>query len=334
MFFHKLFVSTLNWAIAMVEPDIQPEIDFAVGGQAVIEGVMMRSPKSMTIAVRNPQGQIVVKRDHYQTICQRYPKLDIPIVRGVINLFEMMFIGSKAINWSAEKSIIDEETPKKQKKKSKVPAIFSKILEGLFFVFSLAVGLAFSLFLFKFLPLGITSFLDAHVSLIHNNFFIFNLVDGLLKATIFLSYIYILSLIPSFRRVFEYHGSEHKSIFTYEKKKELIPENAIKQSRFHPRCGTSFIIIVFAISVLAYTIVPKQETFLANFALRLTFLPLIAGLSYEALKISAKYQDSWFIKPLIAPGLAFQRLTTQEPDAKQVEVGLQSLKAALAMEKA
>lgn len=341
----------LNWALEMAntEPtdatdtdntntestDENREIDFAVGGQAVIEGVMMRSPNSITIAVRKPDGSIKIKKDPYQTLTQKIKALNIAIVRGVVNLFEMMVVGTKAINFSANESIEEEDDPKAQRDENGdiKKSTSMKIIEGIMFAVSLIVALGFSLFLFKFLPLGITTFLDGKFAIIHDHYILFNIIDGGIKAFIFLSYIFLLSLIPSFRRVFEYHGAEHKSIFTYEKKLPLTPENATKQTRFHPRCGTSFIIIVFIISILFYTLLPKQEAFLNNFLLRATFLPLVAGISYEFLKISAKHSDKAFIKMLIAPGLAFQKLTTKEPDHKQLEVGLKSLEAALIMEK-
>lgn len=346
MNFKNLNTLVLNWLLILAAPvdgGKKGKIDFAVGGQAVIEGVMMRSPRSLTIAVRTPDKKIKVKKEHHLIICQKYPKLNIPIVRGVINLFEMMIIGTKAINWSANESMpLDDrdaaKPPKNKNAKNVVPhdghkSKLSQFYEILMFAISLALAIGFSLFLFKFIPLGITSLIDKNFSIVHENFLLFNFIDGALKATIFLTYIWLLGLIPSFRRVFEYHGAEHKSIFAYENKLDLTVPNAKKQTRFHPRCGTSFIIIVFIISVFAYTLLPKQDTFIENFLLRVTFLPLVAGLSYEALKISAKYSTSSFVKPLIAPGLAFQRLTTKEPKDDQLEVGLESLKAALEMEK-
>lgn len=304
------------------------EIDFAVGGQAVIEGVMMRSPNALTIAVRKPNGEMAIKKEKYQSVIQKFRALNIPIVRGVVNLFEMMVLGTNAINFSANESL--DETPVNDEKAT---TTVGKIVEGIMFAISLVIALALSLSLFKVLPLWITTYIDANVPLVHENFLLFNIIDGVIKASIFLTYIYVLTLVPSFRRVFEYHGAEHKSIFAYENKEELTVKNAAKQTRFHPRCGTSFIIIVFIISILVYTVVPKQTTFLSNLALRVTVLPLVAGLSYEFLKISAKYADRAFVKLLIAPGLAFQRLTTKEPDSKQLEVGLRSLKEALKMEK-
>ncbi|MBD3331143.1 DUF1385 domain-containing protein [Candidatus Peregrinibacteria bacterium] len=291
---------------------------------------MMRSPNNITIAVRKPNGETTVKKNKYQTLTQRYKMLNIPILRGVINLFEMMYIGTKAINFSA--SVALDETPEEEEKKK--PSTFSKIAEGLMFALSFILALMLSIFLFKFIPLWSTTYLEGNIGLIKENYIIFNLIDGILKMLIFLAYIFVLTKFPSFKRIFEYHGAEHKSIFTYEKKKGLTVDNAKEQSRFHPRCGTSFVLIVFAISILVYTFVPKQDNFWLNLAVRLAFLPLIAGISYEYLKLSAAYAKKGFVKALIAPGLWFQRLTTAEPDRRQLEVGLKSLQTALEMEKA
>jgi len=318
--FKKINFLALSWAIEALN---QEPIDFAVGGQAVIEGVMMRSPNNITIAVRKPDGKIKVRRKAYRTLTQKFGWLNIPILRGVVNLFEMMIIGTDAINFSASESLEEEVKPQK-----------NKIFEVIMFAISFVLALGFSVFLFKFIPLGITTLLEGQSSYIANNFIVFNLIDGVLKMTIFLSYIFVLSLIPSFRRIFEYHGAEHKSIFNYESGKKLCVENAEKEIRFHPRCGTSFILIVFTISIVVYTFVPKQETFWLNLAVRLAFLPLIAGISYEYLKLSAKYSKNIIVKAMIAPGLWFQRLTTKEPDTRQLTVGLRSLEEALAMEKA
>ncbi|MFH1534046.1 MAG: DUF1385 domain-containing protein [Nitrospirota bacterium] len=331
--FKKTVRLVFNWAVTAASTDApsknpDKKIDFAIGGQAVIEGVMMRSPNNITIAVRKLSGKVKVDKRPYKTLTQRYKWLNVPILRGVINLFEMMVVGTKAINFSATESL-DEEPEDAQKEQTK----WGKALEIGVFILSLIFALALSLFLFKFIPLGLTTILESQSSFIQENYMVFNLIDGLIKTGIFLSYIFLLSLIPSFRRVFEYHGAEHKSIFTYEKKLPLDPEHAKKQTRFHPRCGTSFILIVFVTSIIVYTFVPKQDAFLANLALRITFLPIIAGLSYEYLKLSAKYVNNKFVKALVAPGLWFQRLTTKEPDDRQLEIGLESLKTALEMER-
>jgi len=330
-FFKKIAHIVQNWSIATASAD--KDIDFAVGGQAVIEGVMMRSPNNITIAVRKPGGKIKVKKRPYRTLTQRYRWLNIPILRGVINLFEMMVIGTQAINFSANESIEEDSQEQGESEEKKEPMKLSKPLEIIIFILSLVLALALSLFLFKFIPLGLTTLLQGKVAYVEQNYIIFNLIDGIIKTMIFLSYIFLLSLIPSFRRVFEYHGAEHKSIFTYEKKLPLKPEHAKKQTRFHPRCGTSFILIVFVTSIIVYTFVPKQEAFLTNLSIRLAFLPLIAGISYEYLKLSAKFSKNKFVKALIAPGLWFQRLTTKEPNDPQLEIGLESLKTALEMEK-
>ena len=283
----------------------------------------MRSPNHITVAVRKPKGNIIVQEKFYQTMTQKHKWLNVPIVRGVVNLFEMMIIGTNAINYSANESIEEEEVANRKKK------TWEKILDPILFAISFVLAMAISLFLFKFIPLWITTFSQRYFSIIADNYIVFNIIDGILKTLIFVSYIFLLSLIPSFRRIFEYHGAEHKSIYTYESNLPLTPENATKQTRFHPRCGTSFIVIVFVISILVYTFVPKQDTFLTNLLTRVAFLPLIAGISYEYLKLSAKYAKNTFVKALVAPGLLFQKLTTKEPDLKQLEVGLKSLQTAL-----
>lgn len=343
-FFKKLNFLVLNWAIEALSKDSnefqdesKPTIDFAVGGQAVIEGVMMRSPNHITIAVRKPDGEMKVRKKHYHTLTQRYKWLNIPILRGVINLFEMMVIGTDAINFSANEQM--DDTPQSGAKKQSASEAsnkspFSKFVEYAMFTISFIFAMALSVGLFKFIPLWITTFLESNSTYIQSHYIVFNLIDGAIKMSIFLGYIFILSLIPNFRRVFEYHGAEHKSIFAYENKEPLEVPNAKKQTRFHPRCGTSFILIVFVVSILVYTFIPKQETFWLNLAVRLAVLPLIAGISYEYLKLSARHANKTIVKALIAPGLWFQRLTTKEPDDKQLAVGLQSLKEALALESA
>ena len=323
----------LNWLVEAFTAESTPKIDFAVGGQAVLEGVMMRSPNSVTIAMRKKDKTIKVHKRKYHTLTQRYRFLNLPILRGMINLVEMMIIGTKAINISANEMIDDEMTPEEKAEMEKKNKKWQmKLIEYSMFVLSLVLAIALSLFLFKFLPLWATTALEKQFPYLTEHYFAFNLIDGFLKMFMFLSYIFILSLIPSFRRIFEYHGAEHKSIFTYESHLELTPENAKKQTRFHPRCGTSFILIVFVISILVYTALPRQADFWSNLTVRIGFLPLIAGISYEYLKLSAKYSRNVIVKGIVTPGLWFQRLTTKEPSIAQLEVGLKSLEQALAME--
>jgi uncharacterized protein YqhQ len=306
---------------------MKQKIDFAVGGQAVIEGVMMRSPNYITIAVRKNSGEIKLKDEPWKSITSKMKLLGKPIIRGVINLFEMMIIGVRMINYSASESLDEPDTESKPETK------WSQLLVSMSFVFTIAFSLVFSIFLFKFVPLWITDLMSNYFGFLEQYYIAYNLVDGVIKTSIFVLYIALLTLMPSIRRVFEYHGAEHKSIFAYEKGLDLTVANAKKQSRFHPRCGTSFILIVFLISILIYTFVPKHEDFFMNFGIRVLFLPLIAGISYEFLKWSAKKQNSIFISSLVAPGLLFQKLTTKEPDDKQLEVALEALKSALELEK-
>lgn len=301
------------------------QIDFAIGGQAVIEGVMMRSPEYITVAVRSENGEIKTKEDPYKSITKRIKLLGLPFIRGVVGLVEMMMIGMKALNFSANVMMDEEEIDPSKK------TFMQKALETGMMVFSFTLAIAMSLFLFKFLPLWITQWLSEIYPVIGKSF-LYNLIDGLLKISFFILYIWVISITPTIKRVFEYHGAEHKSIFTYEKGLPLTVENAKKQSRFHPRCGTSFILIVFVISILVYTVLPRNPDFLMNFLTRVMWLPVIAGISYEFLKWSARHQDSKLMRVAIWPGLKMQLLTTKEPDDEQLEIGLKSLQIALDLE--
>ncbi len=301
-------------------------IDFAVGGQALIEGVMMRSPHYVTVAVRKNKGNIKVKEETFTSLCMKYRFLGVPLVRGVINLFEMMIVGMKMLNYSACEVI--DEPQETEENKSK----FQKTLHMAAFSFSLLFALGMSLFLFKFIPLWITDTLSKKFVLLDQNFLLYNFVDGLIKTAMFITYIALLGIGNQLKRVFQYHGAEHKSIYTYEQGLELTVQNAKKMTRFHPRCGTSFILVVFMLSIFIYTFIPRQSTFLLTFLVRVIFLPLIAGFSYEILKWSAKKQQNLLVKILTTPGLWFQRLTTREPDDHQLEVALAALKKALTLE--
>lgn len=299
----------------------------------------MRSPNHVVISVRKADKSIAVKEKFYQNLTQRIRALNIPIIRGVINLFEMMGVGFQAINFSANEYIEEEEDIKKRKKSSpdsdntRQKSTAAKIGEAIMFLISLVLALGFSILLFKFLPLWLTTLLESKFQIIKDQFIIFNLIDGFLKTLFFILYIFVLSQFPSFKRIFEYHGAEHKSVFAYEASLPLTVANARKQSRFHPRCGTSFILIVFVISILVYTLIPRQPDFASNLLMRLALLPLIAGLSYEYLKLSARYANSKFAQLFVAPGLWLQRLTTKDPTDDQLEIALHSLKRALELEK-
>jgi len=283
-----------------------------IGGQAVIEGVLMRAPRSMAIAVRRPDGEIVVKRDRVTPLSERFPLVKLPLVRGAVALFSSLVIGIKALNFSANEALAEGE---------KKEEISSLAMGG-----TMAIALLFGILLFFILPLYLTKLL---VPVIGDSNLVFNLVDGVIRVMVFLLYIYSISRMRDIQRVFQYHGAEHKSIFAFEAGQPLTVENVRRFSRLHPRCGTSFLLIVMLVSILVFSLIPKLWPFYMKAGARIVLLPLIAGVSYELLKWSAKHDTSPLVRFLITPGLALQRLTTREPDDDQVEVAIRSMEEAL-----
>jgi len=326
----------------------KPKFDFAVGGQAVIEGVMMRSKNFIAVAVRKYDGSIKIKDFPFTSIIQRHKWLNIPLVRGVVGMVEMMGVGFKALNFSADE-FAEEEAPTSKTKDGKeeaptsktkdgkdpvkeLPKEPNKFLEALFLIGNLGISLGFAILLFKFLPLTLTEVVNNYYPNLAENYVLYNALDGVLKLTIFSLYILVISLSTTIRRVFEYHGAEHKAVFNYEHDIDLNVKNSQAESRFHPRCGTSFVIFIFLISVVLYTFLPRDPNFVMHFLKRVMWLPLIAGIAYEVLKYSAKHMNSWFVKIFTAPGMAFQGLTTKEPSDDQVEVALAALNRTLELE--
>lgn len=303
-----------------------PKIDFAVGGQAVIEGVMMRSPNFMTVCVRKENGKTAEFVKPFKSLSAKIKILKLPFIRGILNMIEMLIYGMHALNFSANEYANEEIVLEKNKTTA------TKAMEGIYFAIMIVLSFAFAILLFKFIPLWATTWLSKNIPFVNSHYIVFNLIDGVLKISIFIGYLLILNLSKNLRRVFEYHGAEHKAIFTYEKNLLLTPDNAKIQSRFHPRCGTSFILIVFVISILFYTVLPKHPDFLINFTRRILVLPFIAGISYEILKLSAKNLNNFFVRILVKPGLLLQHLTTREPDKAQLEISLSALEKALALE--
>ncbi|MEK9159896.1 MAG: DUF1385 domain-containing protein [Patescibacteria group bacterium] len=301
-------------------------IDFAVGGQAVIEGVMMRSPHYYIVTVRDPEGKMQMKHEKFLSITAKYKILRLPLIRGMVHLVESMRLGYRSLNYSNE--VFLGETEEKKESRSKWMQFFVAAFGVLSIVFSLSV----TIFMLKVLPLWVAGQAAELWPVVKENYFLFNAIDGLTKITIFLGYISAISLFKDIWRVFQYHGAEHKSIWTYENGLELTVANARKQTRFHPRCGTSFIFIVILMSIFVYTLVPPAETFAGQLALRVAVIPLIAGISYELLKLSAKFQKSALMKVFLMPGLMIQRLTTKEPEDAQLEVALNSLSESLKLE--
>jgi len=283
-----------------------------IGGQAVIEGVMMRAPRSMAIAVRRPDGEIVVQRNRVVPLSERFPIVKLPLVRGAVALFSSLIIGIKALNYSANEALAEGE------KKEEISAL---AMGG-----TMAVALLFGILLFFILPLYLTKLL---IPVIGDSNLVFNLVDGVIRVIVFLLYIFSISRMKDIQRVFQYHGAEHKSIFAFESGLNLTVENVKRFSRLHPRCGTSFLLIVMLVSIFIFSLIPKLWPFYLKAGARIFLLPLIAGVSYELLKWSARHDTSLIVRMLIAPGLALQKLTTREPDDDQLEVAIRSMEEAL-----
>jgi uncharacterized protein YqhQ len=288
-----------------------------IGGQAVIEGVMMRAPRSVAIAVRRANGEIVVKRDMVVPLSERYPVVKLPIVRGAVALFSSLITGIKALNFSANEAMVEEKGEEKNEELS------SWAMAG-----TMAIAFGFGILLFFILPLYVTKLLT-QLAVISDNNIVFNLVDGVIRVAVFLLYIWSISRMKDIQRVFQYHGAEHKSIFAFEAGDELTVANVRGYSRLHPRCGTSFLLIVMLVSIVIFSLIPKLWPFYMKAGARIVLLPLIAGVSYEFLKWSAKNDHSPLVKLIIAPGLALQRLTTREPDDRQLEVAIRSMQEAL-----
>ena len=319
-------------------PDYDPNKPMQVGGQAVLEGVMMRAPSSVATAVRRANGQIVVQYQKYKSVTEKYKWLNVPILRGAVGLIDMMYLGIKTLNFSAEIAMRDAESEKtKDDSKSdgngskNKPKTQSKLALAATLVFALALGIG----IFFIVPLYLTTKIFA----IEQTAMMFNLVAGAIRISILLLYMAGISLMKDIQQLFRYHGAEHKSVFAYELKAALIPDSVIKYSRFHPRCGTSFLIIVAFVAILSFSFLDALLlTFIARITLavrlmtHLPFIPIVGGLAYEIIKFSAKHVTTWWGRILIAPGLWLQHITTKEPTEPQIEVALVALKCALGQE--
>ncbi len=277
------------------------EPSLAFGGQAVIEGVMIRSKKHMVICVRQPDGKILTKTEEIKSLSERYRILKIPFLRGIVALFETLYLGVKGLYFSANVSL-EEEGEKIEPKEMAV-------------AFVLAMALA--IFLFSITPFFLTT-------LFKFKGLVFNVVEGLIRIAIFLLYLVAMTFVQEFRRVFQYHGAEHTAINAYEAGVELNVMNAKKYSRLHPRCGTSFLFIVLLISILLFSLMPTQD-FATRLSYRIILIPVIASISYEILKISDRYKKSKIMKILTIPGLGIQHLTTRKPDEDMIAVALKAV---------
>lgn len=335
--------------------------DLMVGGQAVMEGVMMRTPNAFAVAVRRRNGEIVRTAARVPRLTERFPILRLPVLRGSAALLQSMFLGVKALNFSANIAEQDAQKAKADEFFEKNGTVLAeeaknaeKPRQSLGAAASIAFAVVFNVCLFIVAPLILTNALftangwadapqiaaDAGFFEIlrgyfrqikPHSWFAFNLFDGFLRLTFFLLMIGSVSLRKEIRRVFEYHGAEHKAIFAWEKGLDLTVNNSAAQTRFHPRCGTSFLLIVMLVAVASFSLINFDSTVL-NLLVRIALLPLIIGISYETIRFSAKNEGNLIFKLMTAPGLWLQRLTTKEPDARQLEIALESLKASLELE--
>lgn len=295
-----------------------------VGGQAVIEGVMMRAPKSLAIALRRPNGEILIKEDRWRSLSERWSFLKRPFVRGSLIIIEALINGMQAITFSANQALEEEGE--------------SLVGWALFLTICLALGAG--VVLFVVLPHVISGLVGRLFGMrLGVEHLVFHLIDGAVKIIIFLGYVWLISLFKEIRRIFEYHGAEHKSVYAYEAGEALTVENAKKFSTLHPRCGTAFILVVLLISIFFFSIafpfvptlhdVPGVMNQMIAIVMKILFMFPIAGLAYEIIKFSSRNMDRGLIRLAILPGLWMQKLTTREPSDDQLEVALAALNRAL-----
>lgn len=298
-----------------------------IGGEALIEGVMMKGPENIAIAVRKSDGEIVIEKQIYVSIAKRYSILKLPVLRGAVGIIESMIIGVKSLMYSADLVDFEEET---QEKPSKIDAFLERVfgdkLKDVAIGFSVFVALVLGIGLFMILPYLLAIPLNLDRSKAAGNI-MYNLFEGAIRIILFFGYIILISKMKDIQRVFQYHGAEHKTIHCYEHEEELTVENVRKYTTRHPRCGTAFMFVIMIISIIVFSFI-KSEVVLVNILARLLFIPLIAGLSYEVIRFAGR--TDWKIMRLISvPGLALQRFTTIEPDDSQIEVAIEALKNVL-----
>lgn len=289
-----------------------------IGGQAVLEGVMMRAPHSYCVAVRKPAGEVVTDERPLPNVSEKYPIFRYPVLRGLGTLGQAMALGVKALQFSA-KAVIPDAAPGEAKKE----------IPGWILALNLTFSFLFFLFLYKFVPLYLATVLGKSVPVLKGRI-LFNLADGIIRMAIFVGFLYVISLWKDMRRVFEYHGAEHRVVFNFESGRPVTVENAQSFSTFHPRCGTSFLLVVMLVSIAVYTLLPF-DSFALKLAGRIALLPLIVGLSYEAIRYAGKHRTG-LLATLTAPGLWLQRITTKPPADDQTAVAIRALDGAMALE--
>ncbi|HSZ63167.1 MAG TPA: DUF1385 domain-containing protein [Terriglobales bacterium] len=320
-------------AAVQLLPALESGEETLVGGQAVLEGVMMRSPHAWGIAVRKPSGEIVTHSEPLERPSEQHKWMGWPVVRGVMTLGHAMTLGFRALKFSANAALEelsdsqnDNSGPEKPEKKDAKKFEITGWMAGL----NMAFSIAFFIFMYKYLPLLATTELK-RVNPVFGQQIMFNLVDGLIRIAMFLLFVWGVSLWKDIRRVYEYHGAEHKTVFAFENGDPLDTGSVQKYSTYHPRCGTSFLMTVMIISMLVYMAIPVH-TFWTRFGIRIALLPVIAGVSYEIIRFAAKHRGSLFAL-MTAPGLWLQRITTQPPDDREVECAILALDEAMKLEK-
>jgi len=300
-------------------PILESGEETLVGGQAVIEGVMMRAPHSYCVAVRKPNGEIVTEEKPLARMSEMHRIFKYPVVRGVGTLYQAMTLGLKALKFSAN-AMLGTETQ---------GAAPPKELPNWAISLNLALSFAFFIFLYKFIPLYAVTTLGKWYPVLKGRI-AFNATDGLIRIAIFLTFLFVLSRMKDIYRVFEYHGAEHKVVFNFESGQAVNVENAQKFTTYHPRCGTSFLMVVMVVSMVVYTLIPFSG-FGMKLLSRVILLPFIAGISYELIRFAAKRRGS-FLATLTAPGLWLQRITTKPPSDEQAAVAIHALGGAMALE--
>jgi uncharacterized protein YqhQ len=307
-------------------PILESGEETLVGGQAVMEGVMMRAPHSYCVAVRKPDGQIVTEEMPLERMSEAHKIFKYPILRGLGTLYQALKLGGRALRFSANAALDD---PKLNAGKPEKEA--PKEIPGWAMAGPIVFSLAFFIFAYKFVPLLVVTRL-AKIYPVLEERIAFNSVDGVIRLLILLGLLYSLSRMKDIRRIFEYHGAEHKVVFNFESGQPVTVENAQRFTTFHPRCGTSFLFVVFIISIPIYALIPF-DGFAAKLAFRVVLIPVIAGLSYELIRFAAKRRGS-FLATLTAPGLWMQRITTKPPADDQTAVAIRALDGAMELEKA
>ncbi len=290
----------------------------SIGGQAVLEGVMMRGTRSAAIAVRTPDGSIDVSIQGVTSVKDKHPILKLPVLRGIVNFVEMLAVGYRSLSHSAKLSGMEEAEEESKFEKWLAKRFGGDIMNAVMVV-SMVLGLLLAVGLFTVLPSVLVGLLGSAAPA-----GVKTLLEGAAKIAIFVAYLFLVSRMKDIRRVFEYHGAEHKTIYCYENDEELTVENVKRHSRLHPRCGTSFILIVLVISVLVFSMV-SWDSVLFRVVLKLVLLPVVIGVSYEIIKFAGRH-DNLFTRIISAPGLWLQLLTTNEPDDSQIEVAIAALK--------